>query len=245
MTDTLDGKASEPITETLSQRENGEYCMRDLSADLCIPQNMVEDYSSTVCPLSEDKSKNIPDTVQVNHHEKKTSFTESDLTAPKSGINVEAEMVYSMMKPCSNKDIDSKIAGGNDSCNIGSLGQKGMPTGDMVDSVMKPCSNECIGAKIAGGNDSCTIGLSGQDGMPTGDHPLAPFKSNSRNMEKVQVIMASKRNKLLQTAMRVLLEKQDKLTRQQRDTEDEIARCNKNLQTILSGYIGYSNILCD
>ncbi|CAL5347995.1 unnamed protein product [Camellia sinensis] len=104
---------------------------------------------------------------------------------------------------------------------------------DMVDSVMKP--SEVKDEKADTGNKTCNILSSDQDELPIGDCAPVLSQLNSTYLEKLQVTLASKENALSQTALKVLLRKRHKLSRQLRSLEDEIAVCDKNIQTILDG----------
>uniref|UniRef100_A0A5B7BBS7 DRBM domain-containing protein n=1 Tax=Davidia involucrata TaxID=16924 RepID=A0A5B7BBS7_DAVIN len=106
---------------------------------------------------------------------------------------------------------------------------------EMVDSMVKQSVNECRDEKVDAGNKICSVIPSDQDGMSIDDHALVPIQLNSKYLEKLQVTMASKENALSQTALRVLLRKREKLSRHLRVLEDEIAVCDKNIQTILDG----------
>ncbi|XP_059632887.1 uncharacterized protein LOC132275422 isoform X2 [Cornus florida] len=160
------------------------------------------------------------------------------------------EMVDSMMEPCVNECRDKKVDTGNKICSVIPSDQ-GVPIGDhapvpfqldskslekveVVDSMMKPCVNECRDEKVDAGNKICSV-IPSDQGVPIGDHALVPFQLDSKYLEKVQVTLASKENELSQTALRVLLRKRDKLSRHLRNLEDEIAVCDKNIQTILDG----------
>ncbi|XP_022722459.1 uncharacterized protein LOC111279711 [Durio zibethinus] len=74
-----------------------------------------------------------------------------------------------------------------------------------------------------------------QDGMPVGNHASVIHESNSKYSAKLQNAIASKEHILSETALQVLLSKRDKLVLQQRNIGDEIAQCEKKIQTILNG----------
>ncbi|KAK1568460.1 hypothetical protein Q3G72_024811 [Acer saccharum] len=74
-----------------------------------------------------------------------------------------------------------------------------------------------------------------QDDNQVDDHALDTYQSTAQDLDKLQNTFASKENILSQTALRVLLSKRDKLTLQQRNIEDQIALCDKKIQTILNG----------
>ncbi|XP_010475317.1 PREDICTED: uncharacterized protein LOC104754750 [Camelina sativa] len=61
--------------------------------------------------------------------------------------------------------------------------------------------------------------------------PVSAHNSN-QNLEDLQTSLLSRATSLSETALKVLLCKRDKLTRQQRYVEDEIAKCDKRIQNI-------------
>ncbi|KAF1886984.1 hypothetical protein Lal_00046222 [Lupinus albus] len=67
-----------------------------------------------------------------------------------------------------------------------------------------------------------------------GECSLIARNSNS-DIEKLQTLLASKRETLSQTALAALIGKRNELARQQRMIEDEIALCDKKIQRISSG----------
>ncbi|GMH08670.1 hypothetical protein Nepgr_010510 [Nepenthes gracilis] len=64
---------------------------------------------------------------------------------------------------------------------------------------------------------------------------LLVYDSNTKHVDKVQLTIASKDNLLSQTALKVLVRKREMLSQQLRNIEDELAVCDQNIQTILSG----------
>ncbi|XVF37842.1 hypothetical protein REPUB_Repub20aG0045900 [Reevesia pubescens] len=74
-----------------------------------------------------------------------------------------------------------------------------------------------------------------QHGIPAGNHAPVIHESNSKYSAKLQKAIASKEPILSETAKRVLLSKRDKLVIQLRNIGDEIAQCDKKIQTILNG----------
>uniref|UniRef100_A0A6N2MF68 Uncharacterized protein n=1 Tax=Salix viminalis TaxID=40686 RepID=A0A6N2MF68_SALVM len=71
--------------------------------------------------------------------------------------------------------------------------------------------------------------------MPLTDHAVVTCQSNSKDLDKLWTILASKDKELSRAALTVVLSKRDKLSLQQRDIEDQIAQCDKNIETILKG----------
>ncbi|KAG4131382.1 hypothetical protein ERO13_D09G203266v2 [Gossypium hirsutum] len=75
----------------------------------------------------------------------------------------------------------------------------------------------------------------GQAGILMGNHASVICESNSKCSAKLHNAIASKDHVLSKTALRVLLNKRDKLVLQLRKIGDEIAQCDKKMQTILNG----------
>ncbi|XP_015583221.1 uncharacterized protein LOC8266748 isoform X2 [Ricinus communis] len=76
---------------------------------------------------------------------------------------------------------------------------------------------------------------SDQDGIPRNGHAIVKDRSNSNDLDKLRTVIASKDQELSQAALQVVLSKRAKLCLQLRDIEDQIAQCDKNIQTILNG----------
>ncbi|PSR98312.1 Dentin sialoprotein [Actinidia chinensis var. chinensis] len=106
---------------------------------------------------------------------------------------------------------------------------------EMSDSMQKSGVPDFKDEKVDTGNKTCTDISSVQDELPIGDCALGPIQLGSKYLEKLHTILATKENALSQTALRVLLRKRNKLSCQLRNLEDEIAVCDKNIQTILNG----------
>ncbi|MQL74866.1 hypothetical protein Taro_007206 [Colocasia esculenta] len=109
--------------------------------------------------------------------------------------------------------------------------------------IKKPCNLKPKYPRPSFGRDACNAVLSGQGGGAVTDHlPLVSMPCYSKGfeeiqpipMDKFQAVMESKKKDLLEASLRVLRRKQEDLHQQQRLLEDEIARCEMNLQTILS-----------
>ncbi|XP_042508042.1 uncharacterized protein LOC122084072 isoform X2 [Macadamia integrifolia] len=109
---------------------------------------------------------------------------------------------------------------------------------EVLDPMVKPCGKENTGVKVADENDMWNFHLHGCEATPIRDHLFVPLKSNGQDPEKIQAVMASKGDELLRTALKLLQKKRDDLvtlSQQKCDLEDDIAQCEKILQTILSG----------
>ncbi|XP_008790625.2 uncharacterized protein LOC103707769 isoform X2 [Phoenix dactylifera] len=99
----------------------------------------------------------------------------------------------------------------------------------MADSA-EPCTTKGIYRELLGKPDT---GDSVQCGKATFDLPLVPLQVNMENQDAFQLV-TSKKDDLLQASLLVLQKRRDDLCQQQRLLEDEIARCEMNIQTILS-----------
>ncbi|CAL2228950.1 unnamed protein product [Prunus armeniaca] len=103
----------------------------------------------------------------------------------------------------------------------------------VVNSKTRPFITDRGAKKIVAGKKICSIDSSDQDGI---DGPaIVTYQSSSEDLYKLQIAIASKENILSQTALKVLMKKRDELSIQQRNIEDEIAQCDKKIQTILNG----------
>ncbi|KAB2622931.1 hypothetical protein D8674_025113 [Pyrus ussuriensis x Pyrus communis] len=99
---------------------------------------------------------------------------------------------------------------------------------EVVNSKTGPFITDCGVENLVSGKEICTINAFDQNGFVT-------CQSGSQDLEKLQIAIASKGNILSQTALGVLMKRRDDLSLQQRKLEDEIARCDKKIQTILYG----------
>ncbi|XP_022150350.1 uncharacterized protein LOC111018541 isoform X2 [Momordica charantia] len=152
-----------------------------------------------------DKKKDVPNTSQVI-----VSYT-------KKRNARQVDNGHEVMIPCT----------GNES----NASESGIKIKDGV-LATNPCIAECSGEKIASGNFSDNVSF---DQNRNGDHALITCQSNIEHLSKLQAILVSKETALSQAAIRALIRKRDKLSHQQRIIEDEIAQCDKKVQTILRG----------
>ncbi|KAL6976257.1 hypothetical protein U1Q18_025044 [Sarracenia purpurea var. burkii] len=106
---------------------------------------------------------------------------------------------------------------------------------DKADSMTKSCIAELKDEKVDTRNKTCSIVSPVQLEMPIGDFAMGPIQLSSQYLEKLNVTLATNENALSRTALRVLLRKRYKLACQLRYFEDEIAVCDKNIQSILDG----------
>ncbi|URE32988.1 hypothetical protein MUK42_34258, partial [Musa troglodytarum] len=93
---------------------------------------------------------------------------------------------------------------------------------DMLDSAKKP--------RVSKG-----VHLTSQDAASPSFLPLLPVQHTSENHDEFNFVMASKRNDLLQASLRILIKRRNDLVQQQRCLEDEIARCEMNIQAMVNG----------
>ncbi|KAL5784028.1 hypothetical protein ACOSQ2_006420 [Xanthoceras sorbifolium] len=106
---------------------------------------------------------------------------------------------------------------------------------EMADTMKMPCVAEYRGDNADNLKATCDAISPAQDDIQIDYRALDTYQSNSQDLDKLQNTIALKENLLSQTALRVLLSKRDKLTLQQRKIEDQIAVCDKKIQTILNG----------
>jgi hypothetical protein len=80
---------------------------------------------------------------------------------------------------------------------------------DMVDQTESQKITGCMGAVVADGNKNCNNIVSDQDRMPVTDNAVVTCQSNSKNLDKLRTILASK--ELSDAALTVVLSKRDRL----------------------------------
>ncbi|KAF5190014.1 hypothetical protein FRX31_020398 [Thalictrum thalictroides] len=105
----------------------------------------------------------------------------------------------------------------------------------VVDPTRRACDRKSIDVNIVGRNDICSTGFPCQDSALKRDLYLVPPKSGSQDYGKIQAMLTSKADELSRASLKALSMKQNELCHQQRHLEDEIAQCEKKIQTILSG----------
>ncbi|XP_058094145.1 uncharacterized protein LOC131240108 [Magnolia sinica] len=106
---------------------------------------------------------------------------------------------------------------------------------ERVVSSKKPCATEKIGVKVKSGDDVCRNGSLVPHGVTAGGRPQGSLVRSPLDPDKAPAVLASKGNELLETALRALQKKQDELCHQHRQLADEIAQCEKKIQTIMGG----------
>nr|XP_016498214.1 PREDICTED: uncharacterized protein LOC107816976 isoform X1 [Nicotiana tabacum] len=86
-----------------------------------------------------------------------------------------------------------------------------------------------------------------RNGISVAHTAFVPYQHDTMDIGDLQTVLASKEKALTQSALRVLLDKREKLCHQQHKIEDEIALCDKSIQRILDGMIsisGFSSFFC-
>uniref|UniRef100_A0A6N2MQU1 Uncharacterized protein n=1 Tax=Salix viminalis TaxID=40686 RepID=A0A6N2MQU1_SALVM len=124
---------------------------------------------------------------------------------------------------------------------------KGSASGDKVDLVDWTISQKipgCVGAVAADGNKNCNNIVADQDRMSVTDNAVVNCQSNSKNLDKLHTILVSKEKELSDAALTVVLSKRDRLSLQLRDIEDQIAQCDKDIETILMEQKDSTNLSC-
>ena len=76
----------------------------------------------------------------------------------------------------------------------------------MIDSAKKPCSADKTGVKHRTKNDDFLF-----HDRTSGNAPVVPLPTGSENLDKVKVVLASKGNDLLKSALQALHSKRDEL----------------------------------
>lgn len=216
---------SETITQSLKHNDNNEClgsemnsskqnvndrcCVVDLSGDCDRPQKMDVDESYVANTQNKYKRRNFSGKDQPQNCQKKT------ITADKCSEGLASKKMETVEK-C------SKGSASGDKVKV-----------DMVDRTISQKITGCMGAVVADGNKNCNNIVSDQDRMPATDNAVVTCQSNSKNLDKLRTILASK--ELSDAALTVVLSKRDRLSLQQRDIEDQIAQCDKDIETILKG----------
>lgn len=103
---------------------------------------------------------------------------------------------------------------------------------DDVKNLKNMSINKSKDEKDGGEKKSCIVAH--EDRILTVNNDVA----NSEPLEDFQFIVDSKRSELSKAALRVLLNKRQKLSSQQRIIEEELTLCNKKIQAIMHGGIG-------
>ncbi|KAF8014138.1 hypothetical protein BT93_H0086 [Corymbia citriodora subsp. variegata] len=110
-----------------------------------------------------------------------------------------------------------------------------VPSEDMM--VENDCHTsipECQSKKSTAGNNINNDTLLDKKPILGSDHALVTCQSTSEDLKKIYSVLASKEHTLSQTALRVVLQKRAKLSLQQRNIEDEIAKCDKCIHMIMN-----------
>ncbi|XP_010672149.2 uncharacterized protein LOC104888776 isoform X2 [Beta vulgaris subsp. vulgaris] len=94
-------------------------------------------------------------------------------------------------------------------------------------------SNKRNVEKLLSDNKTDDTAMSDQDEKQ--DHALVSFDPNPKHLHKIQLIIASKENMISETALKVLYRKREQLYQQLRNIGDEIALCDRKIETIICG----------
>ncbi|KAL9340091.1 hypothetical protein Peur_066310 [Populus x canadensis] len=191
------------------QNVNDRCCVVDLSGDCDRPQKMDVDESYVANTQNKYKRRNFSGKDQPQNCQKKT------ITADKFSEGLASKKMETVEK-C------SKGSASGDKVKV-----------DMVDRTISQKITGCMGAVVADGNKNCNNIVSDRDRMPVTDNAVVTCQSNSKNLDKLHTVLASK--ELSDAALTVVLSKRDRLSLQQRDIEDQIAQCDKDIETILKG----------
>ncbi|KAJ6420579.1 hypothetical protein OIU84_028009 [Salix udensis] len=199
-------------SEINSSKQNGNdrCCMVDLTGDYDRPQEMNVDESSVSRIRNKYKRRNVSSEDQTQNYQKTNTVDRclKDLASKK----------METVEKCLNRSTSGD--------NV---------KADIVDQIISQKGTGCRGAVVANGNKNCNNIVANEDRMPLTDHAVVTCQSNSKDLDKLWTILASKDKELSRAAMMVVLSKRDKLSLQQRDIEDQIAQCDKNIETILKG----------
>ncbi|KAJ6734278.1 ALEURONE LAYER MORPHOGENESIS PROTEIN [Salix purpurea] len=199
-------------SEINSSKQNGNdrCCMVDLTGDYNRPQEMNVDESSVSRIQNKYKRRNVSSEDQPQNYQK-TNTVDRCL-----------------------KDLASKKMENVEKCLKGSTSGDNIKA-DIVDQIISQKGTGCRGAVVANGNKNCNNIVDNEDRMPLTDHAVVTCQSNSKDLDKLWTILASKDKELSRAALTMVLSKRDKLSLQQRDIEDQIAQFDKNIETILKG----------
>ncbi|XP_030463671.1 uncharacterized protein LOC115683307 [Syzygium oleosum] len=105
----------------------------------------------------------------------------------------------------------------------------------MVENKCQTSIPECQSNNGTDGNNMDNNTLLDKEPILSSDRALVTYQSTSEDLEKIYSVLASKEHTLSQTALRVCLQKRAKLSLQLRNIEDEIAKCDKCIHTIMNG----------
>uniref|UniRef100_A0A6N2NBX5 DRBM domain-containing protein n=1 Tax=Salix viminalis TaxID=40686 RepID=A0A6N2NBX5_SALVM len=197
------------ISEINSSKQNGNdrCCMVDLTGDYDRPQEMNVDESSVSRIQNKYKRRNVSSEDQPQNYQKTNT-------------------VDRCLKDLASKKMETVEKGSTSGDNI---------KADIADRIISQKGAGCRGAVVANGKKNCNNMVANEDRMPLTDHAVVTCQSNSKDLDKLWTISASKDKELSRAAMTVVLSKRDKLSLQQRDIEDQIAQGDKNIETILKG----------
>ncbi|ONI29293.1 hypothetical protein PRUPE_1G191700 [Prunus persica] len=199
--------------QSWKQKDTSGCCKTSLADAFNGPQKMEVDDSSTVPLQNEQSCKNISSTIQVVKYHVENLEKDTPRSEPQSREKKDTT-------GCCKTSLADAFSGPQ------KIEVK------VVNSKTRPFITDCGAKKIVAGK-ICSIDLSDQDGID--DSAIVTYQSSSEDLYKLQIAIASKENILSQTALKVLMKRRDDLSLQQRNIEDEIAQCDKKIQTILNG----------
>ncbi|XP_023548860.1 uncharacterized protein LOC111807382 isoform X3 [Cucurbita pepo subsp. pepo] len=191
-------------------------CMSSLHDAICRPQSPSVDDLVPSNPMEKRKGVPTPTQVIMSYVKKihgSPVYNHYEATIPCSVTGRQVYNHYEATIPCT--------------VNESKASESGIKVEDGI-LATNPCIAEGSGEKVASGNLSDNI----SDQNRNDDHVLITCQSNTKHLSKMQAII-SKETALSQAAIKALIRKRDKLSHQQRIIEDEIAQCDKNMQTIL------------
>ncbi|CBI36653.3 uncharacterized protein LOC104879453 isoform X2 [Vitis vinifera] len=231
-------RTAEPLDAEVKRNSNESHsnCGR---VDVLGNENMNADNPCMVCPQNEDDaevnkkrvgSDRYLSTADVLGNKSSGTDTESPRWKYSNNESRSKSLPNSVEVNLHQKEMTLFTARDLNAAATGAMAKEGI-----ANSVMTPCTTSCRGEKVANGGEICNFIMPDQDGMLIEDRALVTYESNSEHLDKLQITIASKEKLLSQTALKVLLRKRDRLSHQQRKLEDEIAQCDKNIQTILDG----------
>ncbi|URE25426.1 hypothetical protein MUK42_03481 [Musa troglodytarum] len=212
---------------------------------LTVESHGMNNLSGQVEQIVDTTSNNISEAANEVTNKKCSSLHHTN--GPSNGCSKQADMLDSVKKPRITKSNEGETFGqveqivATSNNNVGktaneltskkssSLHPRNDPSNgcteqqaDMLDSAKKP--------RVSKG-----VHLTSQDAASPSFLPLLPVQHTSENHDEFNFVMASKRNDLLQASLRILIKRRNDLVQQQRCLEDEIARCEMNIQAMVNG----------
>ncbi|XP_061994676.1 uncharacterized protein LOC133712584 isoform X2 [Rosa rugosa] len=231
-------KNSEP--KSWEQKDSSGCCKIDLAHAFNGTQEMELEESSMVASKKEKNCKKIPSPVQVvSHQDDMHSCIESEKPKTQDKLfHVNCVRIkdignnISSSTPQSYKQKDTTVYKNTSPAEASNGPQKLC----MDDSSMVPLQNVESCEKI-----SSTIQVVNQQKKITSirselNGSVETVNRTSPSLtDRLQISIASKEHILSETALKVLMKKRNELSIKKRNIEDELARCEKDIQTIING----------